>query len=418
MVRGQLAVSDLLARVVAEAEIRDLVDDMVATLRAEMGTQLKDLTASDLQGLCDPTVRTLLRCIGEVRPLSVLELEAIVRTGIGQLAPTVSLHTGIRFAQAGNRSLRRRLVDQLTSMDFAPQERTDLAAKLGAATLMLTSQITAAIARAFLMGPREDPEVRETDRGVLDLLEGRVVSPEDVPGPLREAGFVPGAAHVVVVAALRNTQDDADLAGSAESVRAGLDRGARRPLVVVHGDRIVGVLSVDGEAGESAWATERLRGLVDSGAPIMAAVGRPERGIEGIGRSYAQAREAMELLRESGGPTAVIGYEECLPYLLLRHAPHLATEVYRSTIAPLLQADPGASERLVDTIRAYLAEGGNLSEAGKDLSVHRATLYRRIDRIAEVTGKRLDDPGQALLFALGLRVLDLLGQGSTGHAHP
>lgn len=412
----EVASSDLLRRVVAAADVADLVDDMMATLRTEMGTQLRDLSGPDLRSLCDSTVRTLLRCIAGVRQLSELELETVVRSGIGRLVPELSLHTGIRFAQASNRALRRRLVDGLTAMDISPQERTDLAARLGAATLMLSSQITATTAHAYLTGPRDISGGREADRSILDLLEGRADAPEVTPGPLREAGFVPGAAHIVVVAAPRAGQDEMDLDEVAEAVRARLDRGARRPLVVVGEDQVVGILSVDGQGGEASWAADRLR-HVASHAPIVVAVGRAEPGIGGIERSYAQAQATIELLRGSGSPAAVLGYDESLPYLLLRNVPQLAAEVYRSTIAPLLHADPEASERLVDTIRAYLAEGGNLSEAGKDLSVHRATLYRRIDRIAEVTGKRLDDPGQALLFALGLRVMDLLGHGPVRRKH-
>ena len=72
----------------------------------------------------------------------------------------------------------------------------------------------------------------------------------------------------------------------------------------------------------------------------------------------------------------------------------------------LLAADPQG--RLVETLEAYLREGGAGSAAAKALHIHRTTLYYRLDRVREITGLDLDDGDVRMALQLGLGAHRLL----------
>jgi purine catabolism regulator len=97
----------------------------------------------------------------------------------------------------------------------------------------------------------------------------------------------------------------------------------------------------------------------------------------------------------------------------LAQGPELARYI-EDEIGPILQHDAKAANPLLPTLRTYLSCEGNKSRAAQLLFVQRRTLYYRLDRIASLLGRSLDDPDthQALVFAV--RGHDLL-HGQTNH---
>ena len=71
-------------------------------------------------------------------------------------------------------------------------------------------------------------------------------------------------------------------------------------------------------------------------------------------------------------------------------------------------SDP-ANAPLVDTLEVYLDLAGDAKAAAEALTLHRATLYYRLNRIEEITGARLKTGDDRLALHLGLRLARLSG---------
>ncbi|WP_308816598.1 PucR family transcriptional regulator [Pseudonocardia alni] len=72
-----------------------------------------------------------------------------------------------------------------------------------------------------------------------------------------------------------------------------------------------------------------------------------------------------------------------------------------------LRADK-RSDRLIETLRAYLDAGGSVPRTAAALRMHRTSLHYRLDQLREITGLDLDDGADRLLLHLGLVLSDLL----------
>ena len=92
----------------------------------------------------------------------------------------------------------------------------------------------------------------------------------------------------------------------------------------------------------------------------------------------------------------------------LTKGPELARYI-EDELGPLLKHDAKATANpLLPTLRTYLSCDGNKSEAAQLLFVQRRTLYYRLERIASVLGRSLDDADTRQALNLALRGYDLL----------
>ena len=64
-------------------------------------------------------------------------------------------------------------------------------------------------------------------------------------------------------------------------------------------------------------------------------------------------------------------------------------------------------DQLLDALEGLLDAGGDVADAARALSMHRATLYRRLARIEQLTGLDLSRGDDRLLAHLGLRIFRL-----------
>lgn len=73
-------------------------------------------------------------------------------------------------------------------------------------------------------------------------------------------------------------------------------------------------------------------------------------------------------------------------------------------LGPLEQHDSRRGSELVATLEAYLQLGGALAQAAERLNIHRNTLSYRLGRIADLTGRDLNDPATRFLMQAALIV--------------
>jgi hypothetical protein len=119
--------------------------------------------------------------------------------------------------------------------------------------------------------------------------------------------------------------------------------------------------------------------------------------------SFARATAALALA--DGSPSLIVASEQA-GRLLLRSDQSLAEELATERLAPLAELSPRQRARMVDTLRAWLAEQGRLTPVATRLGVHPQTVRYRLARLRELFGESLDDPDERFWLELALRVGD------------
>ena len=157
------------------------------------------------------------------------------------------------------------------------------------------------------------------------------------------------------------------------------------------------------------------RVLGDGSSPTdagwIAGLGDPATSPAQVHRSSTEARDAARLGYTLLGPRRVVRPADLGIYRLLlslRDAGELTPFVQR-TLDPLL-ADTRNGDALIDTLDAFFACNGNLSEAARRLHLHRNSLIYRLNRARELLGRDLDDADLRLALQLaikGRRVLEM-----------
>jgi sugar diacid utilization regulator len=258
---------------------------------------------------------------------------------------------------------------------------------------------------------------------VHGLLHGRFATVEDMGARAAHYGFPVRSWFGVVVASGLVTDADGDsparLQGVAVQAARLLPDRDRHTLAAMVGDVLVvvrevarpGVMSTPDAAVEAiaAYATALHRSLAqrrDQGSrPVLVAYGRPVVGALAVPDSYREARLALGLQsRLELAP--VCGYQDLRVHAVLedvagsRTGRSFATDV----LAPL--REPGAGDLEV-AVLAYVACGGNVNAAARDLHIHRNTMLYKLDRASRVLGMDLRQAENQ--FAVWLaHTLDLL----------
>ncbi|MGE5262654.1 MAG: helix-turn-helix domain-containing protein [Acidobacteriota bacterium] len=143
--------------------------------------------------------------------------------------------------------------------------------------------------------------------------------------------------------------------------------------------------------------------------PLAIGIGRPVDALIGLRDSYREARQALFMARRLAEPNPLYFGELNVYRLLfqLEYSPELVT-FCNEIIGPLIEYDRAQGTDLVETLIAYFAHKGNLSQTAEALFVHRNTLLYRMERIKEISGLDLDNPETRLSIQLALRAHRLL----------
>ena len=191
----------------------------------------------------------------------------------------------------------------------------------------------------------------------------------------------------------------------------GLERAAREAAAAVaSGEPLIvpsGAASFDVWSGTyDAVDTTRLERYAPPEG-IRVAFGRPGQGLEGFRRSHHEAVQAARVASLSRGlQREVVGYAQVELVSLLASDLPRAREFVATRLGPLAAADE-PTQRLRETLRAFLAAGGRNVRAAKQLYVHQNTVTYRVKRAEELLGRRVNEDPVELLCALMLA--DTLG---------
>ncbi len=274
-------------------------------------------------------------------------------------------------------------------------------------------------------------EVEERLRGeaAADLLNGTYGNEEAIAARAARLGYDLGEPRDLLViheAGERAGEDSATLAGhdrqrrNLDVVRERLAGRAPRSLAVLHAGSIVVLASrarpSDPDVRDLARDLQAaVAGIAGAGPVTVAVADRCERP-DDYAPAFDVARESIELMLKLGRGGAVVGTSELGPYgLLLRASSRDDLEAFaRRTLRPLLDHDRAHGGDLLRTLRAFLEEDRVQRRAAARCFVHVNTIVYRVRRIEELLGVDLGDPSAVFDITLALRILDLLGEKTSG----
>lgn len=233
---------------------------------------------------------------------------------------------------------------------------------------------------------RTPDRIREVESRLRRAVGRTLVTGATPPDPqvLQLLGFRPRSpvAVTVVQAGVRR----ADAATMAE--RFLLARGTAYLLCTL-GRGVALVLPAPGAAELVLQLRRALGALLDSS--VVAGLSdpvAPDQLAEGVAQAGAAARAAAREHAE------VVSYGELGPLeIFLRTQPRDVLEAMAfSVLRPLLDWDAEQGSALIDTVSAFLEHNGRAEGTAKALGIHRHTLRQRLDRIAVLLGRSLENP--------------------------
>lgn len=272
---------------------------------------------------------------------------------------------------------------------------------------------------------RSVQRAKEQARGdfVHGLLHGRFATVEDISARAAHYEFPVRSWFGVLVASGISVAADADSPARLQQVALQaarlLPEQDRHTQAAMVGDVLVVVREVarrgtmgtpeaavtsigDYAAALHAYLSKRKD---QGGRPVRVTYGRPVVGALAIPDSYREARMAHGLQQRLGLPP-VCGYQELRVHAVLEDvAGSRAGQTFAADIlAPL--RDPNVGD-LESAVLAYVASGGNVNAASRDLHIHRNTMLYKLDRASRLLGMDLRQAENQ--FAVWLaHTLDLL----------
>lgn len=145
-----------------------------------------------------------------------------------------------------------------------------------------------------------------------------------------------------------------------------------------------------------------------------AAIGRPHPGAGGVGHSYQEALQALDVASRLGLEDPVLYAAGLLVYPVLTRDRQAMADLVRTTLGPLLKARGGPEHHLA-TLTAYFDAGCVTTQAARHLSLSVRALTYRLERIHQLTGSDPTDPRHRYTLqtaVIGARILDWPARGS------
>lgn len=210
----------------------------------------------------------------------------------------------------------------------------------------------------------------------------------------RRLGYELERAHV----AMHIWSEQADAAGVERAARDLAGRGA---LTVASGATALDVWRACDESDAAAMPS--VAGFEPpAGVSVAVGGGSHARGVEGFRVAREEAGEAARVGRLAGGRLgSVIRYQDVALVSLLSEDLPRARAFVRLKLGALAALDE-PTERLRETLLAYLACSRSSGRAAKRLQVHQNTVTYRVNRCEELLDRELAEDETDLLCALTL----------------
>ncbi|MFF4048467.1 PucR family transcriptional regulator [Streptomyces chartreusis] len=240
-----------------------------------------------------------------------------------------------------------------------------------------------------------------------DLLHGRG-DPGHLAARAERFGLRLSRVHAVAVAEGPAKYDETDpVPRRVEDALFGRFEN-RRILFTTKDGRMVCI--APGDQGEVLTHFAKQAHAATEGGQV--AIGRPRSGAVGIGHSYEEALNALDVAQRMGFDDPLLRAADLLVFPVLARDRQALVDLVRSTLGPLEQAR-GGPQPLLDTLTTYFDAGCVAAETARRLALSVRALTYRLDRIHTLTGTNPADPTHRYTLqtaVIGARLLDWPGR--------
>jgi hypothetical protein len=166
----------------------------------------------------------------------------------------------------------------------------------------------------------------------------------------------------------------------------------------------VGIVSLPSDELEPLVTALEVAGDVSPPARIGVSPVYP--ALEGTPHAVYLAKIALSSI--GGGPARVSRFAATPLATLVAAAPDAAAQIARTVLGPLLALPRDEQDLLLDTLGTWLDTAGSARETAARMSCHANTVRHRLRRIAEHTGRSVEDPAAAAELSAALAAVRLL----------
>lgn len=166
--------------------------------------------------------------------------------------------------------------------------------------------------------------------------------------------------------------------------------------------------STEGLQQQKQWLHHVQQQSVAGFSPLILRSGMssPVRELTQLSQGFVEARRALDIAESMQPESVLCDYAELGVLKLLSAVPDqcLIFQFMKDTIGDLHEPYRKHPFQLIETLEAVLQENGNLIKAAEHLSIHRNTLYQRVQRIEQQTSQSLSDPQFRLNASVALLI--------------
>jgi len=303
----------------------------------------------------------------------------IFRAAPPELARSISLQHTLQLIR-----IVVEIVEDHTDALAEPEER----ARLREAVLLYSREVAFSAAEVYARAAesRGAWDARLEALVVDSLLRGE--TDEGLRSRVAALGWAGRGNALVIVGFADENLDDVSVADLRRAAR----RAASDALVGIQGDRLVVVLG--GEGDLRAQATS----LLERFGPGPVVIGPQVRELADAGRSARAALSGLVAVTAWPSAPRPVLADELLPERMLIGDADARRTLLAEVYTPLL----GVGGHLLETLGAYLAEGGSLEATARQLFVHPNTVRYRLRRIATITGWDPTDAREGFVLHIAL----------------
>ncbi len=233
-----------------------------------------------------------------------------------------------------------------------------------------------------------------------DLLLGNPPTVEARVDALRRVGITDETPIVAVVATLPDVDNSAH--DVRQRIRSALT-GAGQGLAVRRHDEVVALLPAPGGVAEPLVASLRtaITSLVGSGVAVRVGASAVHEGYARVPRAYEEARLARQALDGPG----LRAMAELSTLDLLVHSQDGLGRMVPAEVRAFVEEDLASGGVLVETLGAFVENDLNARLTAVHLRNHVNTVYYRLGRIAEHTGRDVRSAEQLIDLLLAVRLV-------------
>ncbi|HEY7256464.1 MAG TPA: helix-turn-helix domain-containing protein [Solirubrobacterales bacterium] len=381
-----------------EPELEAVTEEILASIAREVPEYARPLEGSFGRGVRTGVAEALSQFVALVRdPEGGREpgREVYLALGRGELRQGRTLDSLQAAYRVGARVAWRHLAATGRDAGLDPEALSLLAEAIFA----YIDELSADSVEGFAQAQSEHDDVRRRRRRELaTLLTGEPGASEaDARAAARAAGWA--------------LPRRAAAAACSEGDLGRLSRRLPADCLVVGLEDLGCVLVPDPDGPGRRAAVERAA----AAAPL--AIG-PTGATGELGASWTLARAAIRAAAGGALPAAgAVFADEHLGALMLFEGRWLARRMAARRLAPLAGLTERAGERMRETALAYIDHRGNSVAMARALHLHPQTVRYRVNRLRELLGEQLDDPGARFELEVALRVHNA-ASSALAPAHP